>query len=266
MLNILDQFLTMVVINIMLIIIIVVTMSIVSMVRSTLCVGMVAPSVVGQGWIMDSMVSGEMSIMLDSVDIVFFIVVWSKLMRVSEVIVATVTVLTDVVVRIMEAVGMSLVVRSLMVHGWLMVDCIWVCPVVESLTVRILMGRKPVSMALSVIIMACMVGFMLCVIKVSVLLVSSHFRRNLENMVWQFMSQVSIMIMVVIDHMSLSMLMVVLVAIVVLAWNVMELSMLMMGISMDKVIKEVVCPMVATSSGSVMVSLVVITIGVVLVS
>ena len=266
MLNILDQFLTMVVINIMLIIIIVVTMSIVSMVRSTLCVGMVAPSVVGQGWIMDSMVSGEMSIMLDSVDIVFFIVVWSKLMRMSEVVVTTVTVLTDVVVRIMEAVGMSLVVRSLMVHGWLMVDCIWVCPVVESLTVRILMGRKPVSMALSVIIMASMVGFMLCVIKVSVLLVSSHFRRNLENMVWQFMSQVSIMIMVVIDHMSLGMLMVVLVAIVVLAWNVMELSMLMMGISMDKVIKEVVCPMVATSSGSVMVSLVVITIGVVLVS
>ena len=265
-LDILDQFLTMVVINIMLIIIIVVTMSIVSMVRSTLCVGMVAPSVVGQGWIMDSMVSGEMSIVLDSVDIVFFIVVWSKLMRVSKVVVATVTVLTDVVVRIMEAVGMSLVVRSLMVHGWLMVDCIWVCPVVESLTVRILMGRKPVSMALSVIIMACMVGFMLCVIKVSVLLVSSHFRRNLENMVWQFMSQVSIMIMVVIDHMSLGMLMVVLVAIVVLAWNVMELSMLMMSISMDKVIKEVVCPMVATSSGSVMVSLVVITIGVVLVS
>ena len=265
-LDILDQFLTMVVINIMLIIIIVVTMSIVSMVRSTLCVGMVAPSVVGQGWIMDSMVSGEMSIVLDSVDIVFFIVVWSKLMRVSKVVVATVTVLTDVVVRIMEAVGMSLVVRSLMVHGWLMVDCIWVCPVVESLTVRILMGRKPVSMALSVIIMACMVGFMLCVIKVSVLLVSSHFRRNLENMVWQFMSQVSIMIMVVIDHMSLGMLMVVLVAIVVLAWNVMELSMLMMGISMDEVIKEVIWPMVATSSGSVMVSLVVITIGVVLVS
>ena len=41
------------------------------------------------------------------------------------------------------------------------------------------------------------------------------------------------MIVVVIDHMSLGMLMVVLVAIVVLAWNVMELSMLVMGISMD---------------------------------
>jgi hypothetical protein len=103
---------------------------------------------------------------------------------VSEVVVATVTVLTDVVVGIMEAVCMSLVVRSLMVHGWLMVDCIWVCPVVEGLAVRILMWRKPVSVALSVIIMACMVGFTLCVIKVPVLLVNSHFRRNLENMVW----------------------------------------------------------------------------------
>ena len=233
MFDILDQFLTVVVINIMLIIIIVVTMSIVSMMSNALCVGMVAPSVVGQGWIMDSMVSGEMSIVLDSVDIVFLIVVWSKLMGVSEVVVATVAVLTDVVVSIMEAVGMSLVVRSLMVRGWLMVDCIWVCPVVESLTVRILMWRKPVSVALTVIIMACMVGFMLCVIDISVVLVSGHFRRNLENMVWQFVSQVSIMIVVVIDHMSLGMLMVVLVAIVVLAWNVMELSMLVMGISMD---------------------------------
>ena len=233
MLDVLDQFLTVVVINIMLIIIIVVTMSIVSMMSNALCVGMVAPSVVGQSWIMDSMVSGEMSIVLDSVDIVFLIVVWSKLMGVSEVVVATVAVLTDVVVSIMEAVGMSLVVRSLMVRGWLMVDCIWVCPVVESLTVRILMWRKPVSVALTVIIMACMVGFMLCVIDISVVLVSGHFRRNLENMVWQFVSQVSIMIVVVIDHMSLGMLMVVLVAIVVLAWNVMELSMLVMGISMD---------------------------------
>ena len=217
----------------MLIIIIVVTMSIVSMMSNALCVGMVAPSVVSQGWIMYSMVSGEMGIVLDSVDIVFLIVVWSKLMGVGEVVVATVAVLTDVVMSIMEAVGMSLVVRSLMVRGWLMVDCIWVCPVVESLTVRILMWRKPVSVALSVIIMASMVGFMLCVIDISVVLVSSHFRRNLENMVWQFMSQVSIMIVVVIDHMSLGMLMVVLVAIVVLAWNVMELSMLVMGISMD---------------------------------
>ena len=242
MFDILDQFLTVVVINVMLIIIIVVTMSIVTVVGTTLCVGMVAPSVVSQGWIMDSVVSSEMSIVLDSVDIVFFIVVWSKLMGVSEVVVAAVAVLTDVVVSIMEAVGMGLVVRSLMVQGWLMVDCIWVCPVVESLAVRILMWRKPVSMALSVIIMASMVGFMLCVIKVSVVLVSSHFRRHLENMVWQFMSQVSIMIVVVIDHMSLGMLMVVLVAVVVLAWNVMVLGML------------------------VMVSLVVITIGVVLVS
>ena len=242
MLDILDQFLTVVVINIMLIVIVVVTVSIVSMVGSTLCVGMVAPSVVRQGWIMDSMMSGEMSIVLDSVDIVFLIVVWSKLMGVSEVVVSTVAVLTDVVVSIMEAVGMSLVVRRLMVHGWLMVDCIWVCPVVESLAVCILMGRKPVPMALSVIIMASVVGFMLCVIKVSVVLVSSHFRRNLENMVWQIMSQVSIMVVVVVDHMALSMLMVVLVAVVVLAWNVMVLSML------------------------VMVSLVVITKGVVLVS
>jgi hypothetical protein len=79
-LDILDQFLTVVVINIMLIIIIVVTMSVVSMMGYTLCVGMVAPSVVGQGCIIDSIVSGEMSIVLDSVDIVFFIVVWSKLM------------------------------------------------------------------------------------------------------------------------------------------------------------------------------------------
>jgi hypothetical protein len=66
--------------------------------------------------------------------------------------------------------------------------------------------------------------------------------------------------------MPLGMLMVVLFAVVILAWDVMELSMLVMGISVDKVIKEVVCPMVARSSGSVMVSLVVITIGVVLVS
>ena len=172
----------------MLIIIIVVTMSIVSMMSTALCVGMVAPCVMGQSWIMDSMVSGEMGIVLDSVDIVFLIVVWSKLMGVSEIVVATVAVLTDVVVSIMEAVGMSLVVRSLMVRGWLMVDCIWVRPVVESLTVRILMWRKPVSVALSVIIMASMVGFMLCVIDISVVLVSGHFGRNLENMVWQFMS------------------------------------------------------------------------------
>ena len=138
MLDILDQFLTVVVINVMLIIIIVVTMSIVTMVGTTLCVGMVAPSVVSQGRIMDSVVSSEMSIVLNSVDIVFFIVVWSKLMGVSEVVVAAVAVLTDVVVSIMEAVGMGLVVRSLVVQGWLMVDCIWVCPVVESLAV----GRR----------------------------------------------------------------------------------------------------------------------------
>ena len=77
------------------------------------------------------------------------------------------------------------------------------------------------------IIMTSMISFMSWVIDVTMCFVSSHFMLDIENMVRKFMVIMSVMIMVVINNSSLSMIMDMLFAIVIFTWNIMELSVCM---------------------------------------
>ena len=80
------------------------------------------------------------------------------------------------------------------------------------------------------IIMTSMISFMSWVIDVTMCFVSSHFMLDIENMVRKFMVIMSVMIMVVINNSSLSMIMDMLFAIVIFTWNIMELSVFMVHI------------------------------------
>ena len=80
------------------------------------------------------------------------------------------------------------------------------------------------------IIMTSMISFMSWVIDLTMCFVSSHFMLDIENMVRKFMVIMSVMIMVVINNSSLSMIMDMLFAIVIFTWNIMELSVFMVHI------------------------------------
>ena len=201
----------------------------VHVVTTPLVVGMVvAVSMMFKHWFMDCMVCDEVSIVLDSVNIVLLLMSWMECFRVREVIISSVVVLSNVVMSVLNVVSVSIMMRALMVHSWLM-DTVMVCIAVGNLvwgeSVCICM-----SVSISMIIMTSMISFMSWVIDVTMCFVSSHFMLDIENMVRKFMVIMSVMIMVVINNSSLSMIMDMLFAIVIFTWNIMELSVFMVHI------------------------------------
>ena len=201
----------------------------VHVVTTPLVVGMVvAVSMMFKHWFMDCMVCDEVSIVLDSVNIVLLLMSWMECFRVREVIISSVVVLSNVVMSVLNVVSVSIMMRALMVHSWLM-DTVMVCIAVGNLvwgeSVCIYM-----SVSISMIIMTSMISFMSWVIDVTMCFVSSHFMLDIENMVRKFMVIMSVMIMVVINNSSLSMIMDMLFAIVIFTWNIMELSVFMVHI------------------------------------
>ena len=201
----------------------------VHVVTTPLVVGMVvAVSMMFKHWFMDCMVCDEVSIVLYSVNIVLLLMSWMECFRVREVIISSVVVLSNVVMSVLNVVSVSIMMRALMVHSWLM-DTVMVCIAVGNLvwgeSVCICM-----SVSISMIIMTSMISFMSWVIDVTMCFVSSHFMLDIENMVRKFMVIMSVMIMVVINNSSLSMIMDMLFAIVIFTWNIMELSVFMVHI------------------------------------
>ena len=201
----------------------------VHVVTTPLVVGMVvAVSMMFKHWFMDCMVCDEVSIVLDSVNIVLLLMSWMECFRVREVIISSVVVLSNVVMSVLNVVSVSIMMRALMVHSWLM-DTVMVCIAVGNLvwgeSVCICM-----SVSISMIIMTSMISFMSWVIDVTMCFVSSHLMLDIENMVRKFMVIMSVMIMVVINNSSLSMIMDMLFAIVIFTWNIMELSVFMVHI------------------------------------
>ena len=154
----------------------------VHVVTTPLVVGMVvAVSMMFKHWFMDCMVCDEVSIVLYSVNVVLFLMSWMECFRVREVIISSVVVFSNVVMSVLNVVSVSIMMRALMVHSWLM-DTVMVCIAVGNLvwgeSVCICM-----SVSISMIIMTSMISFMSWVIDVTMCFVSSHFMLDIENMV-----------------------------------------------------------------------------------
>ena len=148
-------------------------------------------------------------------------------------------VLSDVVVSVMDIVFMLAVVRCLMMLHWL-VDGVRVC-----LTMGNFMRRE--SMTVIVAVGSMISVLMDWVVDFSSVLVGCHLRGNVKDVVRQLMIVVQVVVIVVND-MSFDTLVVILSAIVILIWDIMELTMLMVNIvsmhCMMIVMLSVVCILV----------------------
>ena len=221
-LDVFHELLAVMVFNVMLILVVAIWVVKLMVTKITLPVGMVPVSVVSEQRVMDGVVGGEVRIVLDAVNVVVLIVPWLELMGVSVVVVSSVAVLTDVVMSVPDVVSVGAVVRSLVVHGWL-VDGVTVC-----IAMGDFMGRKSVAVVIAV---SCMVGVLVdWVVDLSSVLVCSNLVGHVKDVVRQLVIDMPVVVVIVVNDMSLNSLMVILSAIVILVWNIMELSMLMVGL------------------------------------
>ena len=191
-----------------------------------LSISMVAIGVVICDWCMDRVVSIEMRMLLNAMNIMVSIMSWVECVGMRVVVERTMAVISDVMMSVMEIINVSFVMWSLVVVlvDWVLLMYIMMDNImVWSLMVEFVVILVVWSLMMG-IVMLFMVYEMGWVVWIVVMLMGSHFRVDIKDSMWQVMIVMGV-IMIMFNHCTLNRFMLVmsLMSVVILIVNMVEL-------------------------------------------
>ena len=197
----------------------------------TFPVSVVAIAMMSSDWLMDSVVSVEMRIMLNAVDIMVNIMSWVERVGMRVVVVSTMAMISNIVVSVMEVIDVTFVMWSFMVDimVWsIMVEVMnWVLIVHLVVEFDLVVWSIMVDFVMWRFVVLFMVNKVSWMISLVVNLMGSHFVWDIVDLVWKLVIVVMVMVMLMVNHTTLNHFMAVFVSVVILVMDVVEFWLMM---------------------------------------
>ena len=191
-----------------------------------LSISVVAIGVVSCDWCMDRVMSIEMGMLLNAMNIMVSIMSWVECVGMRVVVERTMAVISNVMMSVMEIINVTFVMWSLVVVlvDWVLLMYIMMDNImVWSLMVEFVVSLVVWSLMMD-IVMLFMVYQMGWVVWIVVMFMGSHFRVDIVDSMWQFMIVMGV-IMIMFNHSTFNRFMLVmsLMSVVILIMNMVEL-------------------------------------------
>ena len=228
-LDILDQFFSVMEFDIMGVIVFMMLFIDVEMVKASMFVMLTFPvsmstvvaiGMVSGNWLVDSMVRIEVRLMLNAMDIMVCFMPWVELVAVRVVVVSSVSMISNIVVSVMEIIEMCLMVWSFMMRSFVVDYMGSNGRLTVHFRMEIVMNIVMNWHFMMLFVMIFMMNGVSWMISIMVMLVSSHFTMDIVDLVRKIM--IIMMVVFMINYMAFNHFMMTFMSIVILWFNMVE--------------------------------------------